>query len=124
VPAPPRRCRKWAASGGKSNAYFAKTRDDRFIVKSLSKAEKASFLDFAPAYFEYLANKMGAGAATCLAKVGGRAGWSGRRAEGGARRLLVQCAGPQRKRSSATGLARDRLQTQSRRPQQLYGPQG
>jgi hypothetical protein len=66
---PALRCRKWAASGGKSNAYFAKTRDDRFIVKSLSKAEKASFLDFAPAYFEYLATKMGAQASTCLAKV-------------------------------------------------------
>eukprot|EP00879_Flechtneria_rotunda_P010433 GHRR01010909.1.p1 GENE.GHRR01010909.1~~GHRR01010909.1.p1 ORF type:complete len:2140 (+),score=1004.14 GHRR01010909.1:414-6833(+) len=34
------RCRKWASRGGKSNAYFAKTRDDRFIVKSLSKPEK------------------------------------------------------------------------------------
>ncbi len=73
-PPPPRRCRKWAASGGKSNAYFAKTRDDRYIVKSLSKAEKASFLDFAPAYFEYLANKMGASATTCLAKVRRRPG--------------------------------------------------
>jgi hypothetical protein len=36
------RCRKWASRGGKSNAYFAKTRDDRFIVKSLSKPEKVS----------------------------------------------------------------------------------
>jgi hypothetical protein len=34
------RCRKWASRGGKSNAYFAKTRDDRFIIKSLSKPEK------------------------------------------------------------------------------------
>lgn len=31
------RCRKWSQRGGKSNAYFAKTRDDRYIVKSLSK---------------------------------------------------------------------------------------
>ncbi len=34
------RCRRWASRGGKSNAFFAKTRDDRFIVKSLSKPEK------------------------------------------------------------------------------------
>lgn len=31
------RCRRWESRGGKSNAYFAKTRDDRYIVKSLSK---------------------------------------------------------------------------------------
>lgn len=45
------RCRTWQSSGGKSNAYFAKTRDDRFVVKQMSKVEKQSFLDFAPAYF-------------------------------------------------------------------------
>lgn len=38
------RCRKWASRGGKSNAYFAKTRDDRFIIKSLSKPEKVSLM--------------------------------------------------------------------------------
>jgi hypothetical protein len=37
------RCRKWASRGGKSNAYFAKTRDDRFIIKSLSKPEKVGW---------------------------------------------------------------------------------
>ncbi len=31
------RCVTWAQRGGKSNAYFAKTRDDRYIIKSLSK---------------------------------------------------------------------------------------
>ena len=31
------RCRKWATRGGASQAYFAKTRDDRYIIKSLSK---------------------------------------------------------------------------------------
>ncbi|KAF9616143.1 hypothetical protein IFM89_028609, partial [Coptis chinensis] len=29
------RCKKWVAQGGKSNAFFAKTLDDRFIVKGL-----------------------------------------------------------------------------------------
>lgn len=46
---------RWQASGGKSNAYFAKTLDDRYIIKSLSRVEKAAFLDkFGPAYFNYL----------------------------------------------------------------------
>lgn len=31
------RCARWAQRGGKSNSYFAKTRDDRFIIKSMSK---------------------------------------------------------------------------------------
>lgn len=65
------RCRKWASRGGKSNAYFAKTRDDRFIVKSLSKPEKASFMEFAPAYFEHMARAAASGRPTTLAKVAG-----------------------------------------------------
>ena len=28
-----RRCRKWDAQGGKRKAFFAKTLDDRFIIK-------------------------------------------------------------------------------------------
>ncbi len=31
------RCMAWEQRGGKSNAYFAKTRDDRYIIKSMSK---------------------------------------------------------------------------------------
>jgi len=63
------RCVRWAQRGGKSNAYFAKTRDDRYIIKSMSKAEKASFLEFAPAYFEHAAKSALSGQRTCLAKV-------------------------------------------------------
>ena len=37
------RCRPWDAQGGKSKSTFIKTRDDRFIVKTLSAAEKRSF---------------------------------------------------------------------------------
>ncbi|GAX78095.1 hypothetical protein CEUSTIGMA_g5537.t1 [Chlamydomonas eustigma] len=63
------RCHKWASRGGKSNAYFAKTRDDRFVVKSLSKVEKASFLEFAPNYFEHMAKSFLSGRRTCLCKL-------------------------------------------------------
>lgn len=45
------RCKKWVSQGGKSNVYFAKTRDERYVVKQLTRSEKQSFLDFAPAYF-------------------------------------------------------------------------
>ncbi len=45
------RCKKWLSRGGKSAVYFAKTRDERYVVKQLTRSEKQSFLDFAPAYF-------------------------------------------------------------------------
>jgi hypothetical protein len=45
---------KWAASGGKSGASFARTSDDRFVIKCISRTELQMFLDCAPAYFEYL----------------------------------------------------------------------
>lgn len=35
------RCKRWESRGGKSNAYFAKSRDDRYIIKSLSKVLRA-----------------------------------------------------------------------------------
>ena len=44
----------WAASGGKSGASFARTHDDRFVIKCISRTELQMFLDCAPAYFEYL----------------------------------------------------------------------
>ena len=34
--------RRWEPRGGKSNSFFAKTRDDRFIVKQLSQAERVN----------------------------------------------------------------------------------
>ena len=44
----------WAASGGKSGANFARTADDRFVIKCISRTELQMFLESAPAYFEYL----------------------------------------------------------------------
>lgn len=65
------RCRKWASRGGKSNAYFAKTRDDRFIIKGLTKVERQSFLEFGPSYFEHLACSSLSGRSSALAKIVG-----------------------------------------------------
>jgi len=44
----------WDASGGKSGASFARTLDDRLVIKCISRTELQMFLDCAPAYFEYL----------------------------------------------------------------------
>ncbi|XP_076883986.1 1-phosphatidylinositol-3-phosphate 5-kinase FAB1B-like [Bidens hawaiensis] len=63
------RCKKWGAQGGKSNVFFAKTLDDRFIIKQVTKTELESFLKFAPAYFKYLSESIGTGSPTCLAKI-------------------------------------------------------
>lgn len=41
-------------TGGKSGASFARTSDDRFVIKCISRTELQMFLDCAPAYFEYL----------------------------------------------------------------------
>jgi len=63
------RSRKWDTNGGKSNAYFAKTLDDRFVVKQLSRTELSSFLEFGPAYFKYMASSLKNGAPVALAKL-------------------------------------------------------
>ncbi|KAK6122362.1 hypothetical protein DH2020_043872 [Rehmannia glutinosa] len=63
------RCRRWSAQGGKSNVYFAKTFDERFIIKQVTKTELESFDEFAPEYFKYLTDALSSGSPTCLAKV-------------------------------------------------------
>ncbi|CAM6126649.1 unnamed protein product [Calypogeia fissa] len=65
------RCKKWGAQGGKSNVFFAKTADDRFVVKQVTKTELTSFLDFASSYFKYLFEALMNGNPTCLAKIFG-----------------------------------------------------
>ncbi|KAL3632105.1 hypothetical protein CASFOL_025089 [Castilleja foliolosa] len=63
------RCKKWGAQGGKSNVFFAKTLDDRFIIKQVTKTELDSFIKFAPSYFKYLSESIISGSPTCLAKI-------------------------------------------------------
>lgn len=63
------RCKKWGAQGGKSKVFFAKTLDDRFIIKQVTKTELESFLVFAPEYFKHLTNSLSTGSPTCLAKI-------------------------------------------------------
>ncbi|TYH12877.1 hypothetical protein ES288_A06G100900v1 [Gossypium darwinii] len=63
------RCKKWGAQGGKSNVFFAKTLDDRFIIKQVTKTELESFIKIGPAYFEYLSDSISTRSPTCLAKI-------------------------------------------------------
>jgi hypothetical protein len=39
------RCKRWKPKGGKTMAYFAKTHDERYVIKSLSKSEKVCLPD-------------------------------------------------------------------------------
>ncbi|GJN25925.1 hypothetical protein PR202_gb13811 [Eleusine coracana subsp. coracana] len=63
------RCKRWDAQGGKSKAFFAKTMDDRFIVKQIKKTEFESFIEFAPDYFKHVCHSLDTGSQTCLAKI-------------------------------------------------------
>ncbi|KAL0271738.1 UNVERIFIED_CONTAM: hypothetical protein PYX00_008735 [Menopon gallinae] len=48
------RCVQWAARGGKSGSTFCKTKDDRYVLKEMSKLELQLFLEFATHYFSYI----------------------------------------------------------------------
>ncbi|GLJ07433.1 hypothetical protein SUGI_0067020 [Cryptomeria japonica] len=63
------RCKKWEAQGGKSKVSFAKSLDDRFVIKQVKRTELDSFIKFAPAYFKYLTDSLSCGSSTCLAKI-------------------------------------------------------
>ncbi|KAG0032875.1 1-phosphatidylinositol-3-phosphate 5-kinase [Podila clonocystis] len=65
------RCMKWDATGGKSGSSFLKTRDDRFIMKQLSKVELEAFIKFAPHYFQYMHQAIYQKRPTVLAKIFG-----------------------------------------------------
>ncbi|KAK4700951.1 hypothetical protein P7C70_g5290, partial [Phenoliferia sp. Uapishka_3] len=65
------RCVKWESSGGRSKVDFLKTKDDRFIVKEISRLEMDSLLRFAPAFFDYMSKALFHGLPTLLAKIYG-----------------------------------------------------
>jgi hypothetical protein len=65
------RCVPWSAQGGKSNVFFAKSMDDRYVIKQLTKSEKQSVLEYAPEYFKYVSASVGEGGKSCLAKMVG-----------------------------------------------------
>ncbi|XP_076640045.1 1-phosphatidylinositol 3-phosphate 5-kinase fab1 [Colletes latitarsis] len=62
---------QWAARGGKSGTTFCKSRDDRFIIKEMSRLEMQIFLDFAPNYFSYMEKCQQTKQPTLLGKIVG-----------------------------------------------------
>ncbi|KAG5518965.1 hypothetical protein PMAC_002496 [Pneumocystis sp. 'macacae'] len=63
------RCFKWDSSGGKSGSAFLKTRDDRLVLKQLSRLETEAFIKFAPSYFEYMSQAFFHELPTVMAKI-------------------------------------------------------
>ncbi|RDB21822.1 hypothetical protein Hypma_010794 [Hypsizygus marmoreus] len=65
------RSTNWAAEGGKSRSYFWKTKDERFIIKTLvdawNVADLQVLIELAPSYFRYV--DATASKATILAKM-------------------------------------------------------
>ncbi|KAL2466345.1 putative 1-phosphatidylinositol-3-phosphate 5-kinase FAB1D [Abeliophyllum distichum] len=47
------RCRNWDAKGGKSKSFFAKTLDNRFIIKEIKRTEFDSFMKFEIKWFTF-----------------------------------------------------------------------
>ncbi|CEI86898.1 hypothetical protein RMCBS344292_01322 [Rhizopus microsporus] len=64
-------CIKWDSSGGKSGSAFLKTKDDRLLMKQMSRYELDAFLGFAPAYFQYMSEAFFSELPTALAKIFG-----------------------------------------------------
>ncbi|KAJ2470437.1 Mitochondrial distribution and morphology protein 12 [Coemansia sp. RSA 2322] len=48
------RCMPYVAQGGKSGSAFLRTKDKRFIIKDVLKAESDAFVKFAPFYFKHM----------------------------------------------------------------------
>ncbi|OXU27408.1 hypothetical protein TSAR_004798 [Trichomalopsis sarcophagae] len=61
----------WAARGGKSGSSFCKTKDDRFVLKEMTRMDMQIFLDFAPNYFAYMEKCQQTKQPTLLGKIVG-----------------------------------------------------
>ncbi|XP_050432860.1 putative 1-phosphatidylinositol 3-phosphate 5-kinase isoform X2 [Adelges cooleyi] len=65
------RCISWSARGGKSGSNFCKTKDDRFVLKEMSRLEIQPFLEFAPQYFNHIHSCQSKARPTLLCKIVG-----------------------------------------------------
>lgn len=65
------RCKPWKARGGKSNSRFARTLDERFILKQVQAIELEGFLTFAPIYFDYFSKVYFQQVPTAICKIVG-----------------------------------------------------
>ena len=65
------KCSKWDATGGKSGSSFLKTKDNRLILKQISRPEMDAFMKFAASYFDYVSQAVIDDLPTILVKVFG-----------------------------------------------------
>ncbi|RCI01182.1 1-phosphatidylinositol-3-phosphate 5-kinase [Rhizopus azygosporus] len=66
------RCNVWNTAGGKSGSTFLKTKDERFLIKQISKFEMDAFVGSANKYFMYMFNEVfDKGIPTVLCKIFG-----------------------------------------------------
>ncbi|KJE93967.1 phosphatidylinositol-3-phosphate/phosphatidylinos itol 5-kinase [Capsaspora owczarzaki ATCC 30864] len=63
------RCKSWLATGGKSGSSFSKSRDERYVIKQMTRLEAQSFMSFAPHYFDALERAQQQKRPTLLAKI-------------------------------------------------------
>jgi len=63
------RCKGWHATGGKSNATFAQSRYERYVIKYVSQKEFKMFTELAPAYFRFMGKACFRGLPTVLSKI-------------------------------------------------------
>ena len=63
------KCVPWKAQGGKSKSAFRKTRDDRFVLKEMTRTELQSFETIASYYFEFMTEALRSPNKTVLAKI-------------------------------------------------------
>ena len=63
------RCSSWRATGGKSRSTFFKSKDGRFIAKSISAEELNMFLTIAQRYFSYLGGVYKSNAPSAIQRV-------------------------------------------------------
>ena len=59
----------WAATGGKTQASFFKSHDEKYVFKEVNKAEYEMLAQFGPTYFKYMAKVMLDGYHCALAKI-------------------------------------------------------
>ncbi|KAJ2943563.1 hypothetical protein O0L34_g16672 [Tuta absoluta] len=106
-------CVPWAAKGGKSGSTFCKTKDDRYVLKEMTKPEWQQFLEFAPHYFNYVTTCHQNKQPSLLARILGVYSVGG--AGNGVlvmENIWYGC-GPQTKRFDLKGSSRHRLTTDS-----------
>ena len=88
-----RNCQPWSSTGGKSNVFFAKSSDNKYIIKQINKAEKQSLIEFMGNYFDHMTSVVTSNSdnSSCLAKIYGMFQVSGNQPSRLIKHILCSC---------------------------------